>query len=366
VSLLREGETVSQTYFVERLLGEGAFGEVYRVRHRFLGRQAMKVFKLVGMTIDELDRALSEARILSRIGHPNIIRVYEANVANVQAGQIGYFTMELVPGGALSTFRRSLTAGAFVPVETVIEIIRQVCSGLSVAHRANPPIIHRDIKPQNILVGYENDAIRVRLSDFGLAKDVNPLTLQASTRGTRSFKPPESLAGDLSDSCAADVWAVGLCLYWLLTNAYPYVNEDDPPESIPAFPTHQWVDPSQLNVYVSPRLDDLTRRSLALRPQERYQNASSLLADLDALNIDLKAKPQPGQRLTPNQHSPTDHNAHQIDRGRQLALDATALARDCTRLGEAIDLLEQALQIAPSLQDGYYSRLCLWRKGVTQ
>ena len=366
MSLLREGETVSQTYFVERLLGEGAFGEVYRVRHRFLGRQAMKVFKLVGMTMEELDRALSEARILSRIGHPNIIRVYEANVANVQAGQIGYFTMELVPGGALSTFRRSLTGSAFVPIETVIEIICQVCSGLSVAHSAKPPIIHRDIKPQNILVGYENDAIRVRLSDFGLAKHVNPLTLQASARGTRSFKPPESFVGDLGDSCSADVWAVGLCLYWLLTNSYPYVKEDDPPESIPGFPTHEWVDPSRLNVYVSLRLDDITRRSLALRPQERYQNASSLLADLGALNNDLKAPHRPGQRVPPNQQPSSERNAHQFERGRQLALDATSLARDCTRLRDAIDLLEQALQIAPSLRDSYDYRLRLWRKGVTQ
>ena len=128
MSLLQEGETISQTYLVERLLGEGAFAEVYRVRHRFLGRQAMKVFKLVGMTIEELDRSLSEARLLSRIGHPNIIRVYEANVAEVQAGQIAYFTMELVTGGALSTFRRFLTGGDFAEIKTAVDIIGQVCS----------------------------------------------------------------------------------------------------------------------------------------------------------------------------------------------------------------------------------------------
>ena len=78
--LLQEGENIKGTYEVERFLGEGAFAEVYRVRHRFLGRQAMKLFKRVGMTQDEIEEILGEAILLSRIGHPNIVRVFDANV----------------------------------------------------------------------------------------------------------------------------------------------------------------------------------------------------------------------------------------------------------------------------------------------
>jgi serine/threonine-protein kinase len=78
--LLQEGQVIRDTYEVERYLGEGAFAEVYRVKHRFLGRQAMKVFKRAGMTVEQIDEMLSEAIMLSRIGHPNIVRVFDANV----------------------------------------------------------------------------------------------------------------------------------------------------------------------------------------------------------------------------------------------------------------------------------------------
>src|SRR6266496_3009460 len=77
------------------------------------------------------------------------------------------------------------------------------------AHREKPPIIHRDIKPQNILVGYEADGLRARVSDFGLAKKVNPLTMLATAAGTLTFKPPEAFSEHKGDSCAADVWAIG-------------------------------------------------------------------------------------------------------------------------------------------------------------
>ena|SRR5947209_346103 len=100
--LLEEGQTVRDTYEVERFLGEGAFAEVYRVKHRFLGRQAMKVFKRVGMNLEEIHEMLGEAILLSRIGHPNIVRVFDANVLEAAQGTCGYFTMENIPGGSCS------------------------------------------------------------------------------------------------------------------------------------------------------------------------------------------------------------------------------------------------------------------------
>jgi hypothetical protein len=168
MSLLDEGQVIRGTYEVERMLGEGAFGEVYRVKHRFLGRQAMKVFKIVGMTIQETEEMLGEALMLSRIGHPNIVRVFDANTTDTSRGICGFFTMEYVAGGSLEQFWRS-HGNRYVPVETAVEIIRQVCRGLTVAHEETPPIVHRDVKPQNILVGYDGGGLRARLTDFGLA-----------------------------------------------------------------------------------------------------------------------------------------------------------------------------------------------------
>jgi serine/threonine-protein kinase len=107
MKLLREGQVVGKTYEVEKFLGEGAFAEVYRVKHRFLGRQAMKVLKLAGMTLEETHEMLSEAIILSRIGHPNIVRVFNADLIETEFGHCAFFTMEYVAGGSLENYWKS-------------------------------------------------------------------------------------------------------------------------------------------------------------------------------------------------------------------------------------------------------------------
>src|SRR4029453_6559967 len=138
--LLEEGQPIGDTYEVERFLGEGAFAEVYRVKHRFLGRQAMKVFKRVGTNLDEIHEMLGEAILLSRIGHPNIVRVFDANVLETVRGTCGYFTMENVAGGSLDKFWRS-HGGHLVPVKTTIDLVKQICRGIAQGHIENPPII---------------------------------------------------------------------------------------------------------------------------------------------------------------------------------------------------------------------------------
>ncbi len=218
---LPPGTSIRDTYEVERLIGQGAFAEVYRVKHRFLGRQAMKVFRHGGMTVDDVRIALSEALILSQLRHPNVVHVFDANILETADGLRGYFTMELVPAGTLDDFWRS-HGDKLIPVATVVEIMCQICRGLALAHGAKPPIIHRDIKPNNILVGYETNGLRARVSDFGLAKQVNHLTLVASAAGTLPFKPPEAFGEDSRDSVAADVWALGTTMYLLLTDRLPF------------------------------------------------------------------------------------------------------------------------------------------------
>src|ERR1017187_3397468 len=204
MALLTDGLCIKDTYEVEAFLGEGAFAEVYRVRHKFLGRHAIKLFKAPGWSPNEVAAMLGEAVLLSKINHPNIVRVYEANTVVLNDDTYGYFTMEYVAGGSLFHYWQSFGA-QFMPVRTVIDIMRQVCRGIAVAHSQNPPIVHRDIKPQNILIGHEIHGIRAVVSDFGLAKSVNPLTLMATARGTISFKAPEALQNPQGDSLTGDV-----------------------------------------------------------------------------------------------------------------------------------------------------------------
>lgn len=363
MSLLEEGQAVRDTYEVERFLGEGAFAEVYRVRHRYLGRQALKLFKTAGLTASEVEDMLGEAVLLSRIDHPNIVRVFDANTITINGQLYGYFTMEHVPGGSLDRFWRSHGA-QFVPVSTTVDLIRQVCAGLSTAHSQDPPIIHRDIKPQNILVGYQSDGLRAKVSDFGLAKKVNPLTLMASARGTRVFKAPEALEDFESDSCAGDVWAVGMTFYLLLTDKLPFVAPDggDSPNYA------QVLDlPSRINAMCDSRIDSIIQRSLAIDRAGRYKTAAELLADLEGWAPKLLVETQDDKRPSgvtskevlgrPSPVAPKE--------ARRLAEHAIELAQDPTTLCEAADLMEEAFNRLPQLRTEYQGRVKLWRRGIS-
>lgn len=359
-NLLQDGQVLRDTWEVERFLGEGAFAEVYRVRHRFLGRQAMKVFKAAGLTLAEIARLLEEALLLSRLGHPHIIRVFEANTIKLEHGLCGFFTMEYVTGGSLEQFWRS--QGGRLPVATTVEIVRQVCSGLAVAHSALPPIIHRDVKPQNILIEQTPEGYHARLSDFGLARRANPLTLLASARGTLAFKAPEVLRNPQADSRAGDVWALGCTLYLLLTNEFPY------PEALDSRSLHQLgrtplVPPSQLNVRVDADLDAVVARALAVDLQRRYPDALALLENLNRWQSrTAQAASLPTERGTV---AAATEQSQPEQEARRLLAEALTLARQTVQLSRAIALVELACRHYPALRAECEDYLHLWRRGIS-
>jgi serine/threonine-protein kinase len=363
MKLLEEGRRVGDTYEVERYLGEGAFAEVYRIRHDIFGRQAMKVFKRTG-TAEETKAMLGEAIMLSRIGHPNIVRVFHAGTVSTPHGMSGYFTMEYVAGGNLQSFWTSHRE-RFVPVEDSARILHQVSEGLAVAHSAQPAIIHRDITPQNILIGYDTDGLRAKLSDFGLAKSVNPMTMLASTKGTAAFKAPESLFNQQGDSRAGDVWALGTIGYLLLTDTLPY--EDGGPTSY--FGTNRRIPPRpprEFNAEVDDELERIVLRALDPVPATRTPDAGALAAELGRWRGQRRrqhakqavALPQTSKSVLGNA-SPADE-----EEAARLIGQARELARQAVTLPEAADLMEEAFNKAPRLRTTYEQRLRLWRKGV--
>lgn len=367
MTILHEGQVIRDTYEVERLLGEGAFAEVYRVRHRFLGRQALKVFKRTGLRQSEVEEMLGEAILLSRIGHPNIVRVFDANVFESSKGLCGFFTMEYVPGGSLDRYWGSF-GNKFVPLEQSISVMRQVCRGLAVAHAESPPIIHRDIKPQNILIGYEVDGLRARVSDFGLAKTVNPLTLIATAAGTLGFKAPESFSKAPSDSCASDVWALGVTLYLLLTDRLPFTI--DPARgwnNAGAFKTGL-VLPSRWNLSIDKSMDSIVSRCLQVDPLNRFPNANELLAALE----DWQPHEEAPSRVD-HEHVDNDlfksvlgpRSSPEEAQGQSLARQALEKARGGRSLAEAADLMEEAFNQSPALRERYANRVQLWRRGIS-
>jgi serine/threonine protein kinase/tetratricopeptide (TPR) repeat protein len=211
-------------YEIRALLGAGGMGQVYRAFDPRLGREiALKVIRRLGSEDESaLDRLLREATLASALNHPNIVTIYETGVV----GTDRYIAMELVDGATLRTL-----AAQGLPLARIVAIARQVAEALAVAHAAQ--IIHRDIKPDNVMVrpdGY------VKLLDFGLAR-VQPdpfgagSTIQPSTGvrteaglmlGTIGYMAPEQARGE-TVTAEADIFALGVLLYELVTGRHPFM-----------------------------------------------------------------------------------------------------------------------------------------------
>ncbi|GAA3296562.1 serine/threonine protein kinase [Dactylosporangium vinaceum] len=278
MSLLHPGDRVGETLVVDRFLGEGAFAEAYRVEHAYLGRLAMKLFKQVASE-EQTHDLLGEARLLSTLGHPNIIRIFDAGTVTTPAGRRGYFTMEYVPGGTLQRFAAGHRPA--VPTPVVTDVLTQLASGLAVAHELDPPVLHRDLTTANVLVGYDGPSLRIRIGDFGLAKHADPFTMLASAQGTYAFMAPEVLRG-FGYSRAADVWSVGTIAHLLLTDHLPYdTGGPFEPLRLARF-RRPLLPPSSYNETVDAELDAIVGAALEVDPDRRTPSARQLADALRA------------------------------------------------------------------------------------
>lgn len=363
--LLEEGQNIRDTYVVERLIGEGAQAEVYRVKHRFLGRQALKILKQPGVTETDIKGILKEASLLTQIGHPNIIRVFDANTVIAEGHERGYFTMEHVATGTLENHRVKNLAGP-MEAEQAVRLVIQVAEGLAIAHGQKPPIIHRDLKPQNILLGDGPDGLIVKISDFGLAQEVNPLTLMTAAAGTLAFKAPEAVFEGGVDSKASDIWSVGVILYLLLTDRLPYPAPTEWGWSNKAF-QQPHRPPSLLNVDTNEALDSIVRKCLRIEPHQRYNKITTLLNDLKRWKPTRRPEAAVALQEVGTKEFNEDRKDTQPgpDSVTQTLLKAALDLANQQKLDEAADKLEEAIRIQPSLRTTHASRLALWRKGLS-
>jgi serine/threonine protein kinase len=195
-----------------KLLGQGGMGAVYRARDPSLDRTvAIKV--MLDATPEFLQRFEREARAIARLSHPNVVQVYD--FGQDESGW-PYFVMELVQGRSLEAVLKE--RGRLQAIE-VADLVRQAAEGLEAAHKAG--IIHRDVKPHNLLL---DDGGRLRVVDFGVARDVKSqeeLTATNATLGTLHYMAPEVLSGESADA-RSDVYALGLVAFYLLTGHPPF------------------------------------------------------------------------------------------------------------------------------------------------
>jgi len=281
------GLTISHYRIVSKL-GEGGMGVVYLAEDILLGRRvAIKTAKCKPDDHAFRSRFLREARAVSAFSHPHIATIYD--YGETDDGQ-PYIVMELIEGLTLSDLMRSGT----LTFDETLTIIKQVADALSEAHRRR--IVHRDIKPSNIAVTGRSV---VKVLDFGLAKQINVEPIDATdsdqlqmlntqTRegtivGTPSYLSPEQALG-LQVDARSDLFSLGAVLYECVTGqqAFPgssvveiraKVIRDDPAR------------PSSHNSSVPPKLDQIILKSLAKKPEERYQSTADLIADLTGVDV---------------------------------------------------------------------------------
>src|SRR5436309_2958721 len=273
-----------------QLIGRGGMGAVYKARQKELDRiVALKILPPgVGERPAFAERFAREARALARLNHPGIVTIYDFGRTN----GLFYFLMEFVDGVNL---RQLLHAGRLAPREA-LAIVPQICDALQYAH--DQGIVHRDIKPENILLDRKG---RVKVADFGLARlmgvEAEPpaaisaqpasasafLTEAGKVMGTPQYMAPEQVDHPAEVDHRADIYALGVVFYQMLTGELP----------------GKRLEPPSKKVRIDVRLDEIVLRALEQKPELRYQQASVLKTQVEAISAEASTsesqatKPEP-------------------------------------------------------------------------
>ena len=265
-----------ESYRIEKLLGAGGMGEVYLARDLKLGRMiALKVLPLhFVVDADRLSRFQREARALSSLNHPNLVTIYEVG----EAQGLHFIAMELVEGKALSSLRGKLS------LKELLSIVAQAAEALAAAHQSG--IVHRDVKPDNVMVRPDGYA---KVLDFGLVKlaEAEPAAGTAAhtqlgvAMGTLAYMSPEQASGDRVDH-RTDIWSLGVVLYELATGEKPFTGETRQ-ATINAILSNQPNEASTIDDSVPPELDRILSKALEKDRELRYQTVSDFRADLRRL-----------------------------------------------------------------------------------
>ena len=275
------GTVIRGDYVIEKRLGAGGFGTVYLARHRFL--ETMNVIKRLhdqyASDADFARRFLNEGRAIRRLRTcPHIVEV--EHMTQTDEGHL-ILVMEYVPGGDLAGLLKS---GTVLSVEDTIEFGRQIALALQAAHQAQ--LIHRDIKPQNILVGKDAAGkTLLKLIDFGIAADhVGPSSTNVMRGGSIGYAAPEqwARAGKELDG-RADLYALGVTMFRMLTGRMPYPGAYDFGNWLDQVRAGPPVKVAELRPDVPTGLSELVCRMLALRPEGRPDNAGAVIEELDRL-----------------------------------------------------------------------------------
>lgn len=267
---LEVGSTFAQRYHILEKLGQGGMGRVYKARDIHIDEiVALKTLN-PEVTSDEkgIQRFRNELKLTRKISHRHICRVHDIN----EYEGTPYISMEYVSGEDLKSLIRRI--GQLTVGKAVI-IARQICEGLNEAHRLG--VIHRDLKPQNVMIDREGNA---KIMDFGIARSLKSkgITDNGIMVGTPEYMSPEQVEGKEIDG-RSDIYSLGIILYEMLTGRIPFKGKT--PLSVAVKQkSEKPVDPKKVNSQIPENISRLILKCLQKNPDERYQDVSGLLGEL--------------------------------------------------------------------------------------
>ena len=262
---------INERYKLRGQIGSGGMGHVYLAHDRVLDRNvALKMLKARYAENEEfVERFRREAKSAASLSHPHIVPVFDG-------GETGdgtyYIAMEYLPGG---TLKDRIASGRTLPPRAVVEVALEIAGALQAAHTRG--VIHRDIKPRNILI---TDSGHIKVTDFGIARAAEATTVSdlGDILGSVKYMSPEQAAGEQAGP-ASDLYSLGVVLYEMLTGTVPYAVDTpwDVAVEHSGGPPHR---PREVNPEVPEGLDSLVMRLLASDPEDRYASATQLIKEL--------------------------------------------------------------------------------------
>ena len=272
--MLNQGTYLQDRYEILGRIGSGGMSVVYKAKCHTLDRLvAIKVLK-EEFASDEnfVSKFKMEAQAAARLSHPNIVNVYDV----VDEGNLHYIVMELIEGITLKSY---IEKKGFLENKEAIGIAIQVAQGIAAAHEQH--IIHRDIKPQNIIISRDGN---VKVADFGIARAVSSQTMNATAVGSVHYISPEQARGGYCDE-RSDIYSFGITMYEMVTGRVPFEGDNTVAVAFAHLET-PITPPSQLNPVVSSGLEQIILKCTQKKPDRRYSSIGDVITDLRHVMVD--------------------------------------------------------------------------------
>ena len=272
--MLNPGTYLQDRYEILGRIGSGGMSVVYKAKCHTLDRLvAIKVLK-EEFASDEnfVSKFKMEAQAAARLSHPNIVNVYDV----VDEGDLHYIVMELIEGITLKNY---IEKKGFLENKEAIGIAIQVAQGIAAAHEQH--IIHRDIKPQNMIISKDGT---VKVADFGIARAVSSQTMNATAVGSVHYISPEQARGGYCDE-RSDIYSFGITLYEMVTGRVPFEGDNTVAVAL-AHLEEAVTPPSQLNPMVSRGLEEIILKCTQKKPDRRYPSIGDVITDLRHVMVD--------------------------------------------------------------------------------